>query len=80
MVLVEAFALGTPAIASGIGSLEEIIREGCSGLKFRPGDADDLARVVSQLVRKQKIRRWVCAEARARFSSSSIPQAKILTN
>jgi glycosyltransferase involved in cell wall biosynthesis len=39
----EAFATGTPVIASRIGSLAEIIEDGVTGLLANPGDAGDLA-------------------------------------
>lgn len=42
-VVVEAFAHGTPVIASEIGSAVELVKEKYTGLFFRPGDADDLA-------------------------------------
>jgi glycosyltransferase involved in cell wall biosynthesis len=41
--VLEAFATGTPVIASRIGSLEEVIEDGATGLLARPGDAADLA-------------------------------------
>lgn len=46
MTVVEAMALGTPVIASRLGSLEEIVRHGQTGLHFTAGDDEDLARVV----------------------------------
>jgi glycosyltransferase involved in cell wall biosynthesis len=45
-VIVEAYATGTPVIASNIGAGRCLIVDGKSGLLFRPGDADDLARKV----------------------------------
>lgn len=45
-VVVEAFACGTPVIASNIGALQENVQDGVQGWLFRPGDADDLARVI----------------------------------
>jgi glycosyltransferase involved in cell wall biosynthesis len=45
-VIVEAYATGTPVIASNIGAGCCLIVDGKSGLLFRPGDADDLARKV----------------------------------
>jgi glycosyltransferase involved in cell wall biosynthesis len=42
MVLLEAFAAGTPVIASRIGSLIELVDDGRSGLHAEPGDANDL--------------------------------------
>jgi glycosyltransferase involved in cell wall biosynthesis len=41
--VLEAFATGTPVIASRIGSLAEIIEDGVTGLLANPGDAGDLA-------------------------------------
>lgn len=40
--IVEAFASGLPVIASHIGSLANIVRDGETGLLFAPGDAHDL--------------------------------------
>lgn len=42
LVIAEAFACGVPVIASGIGSLLEIVEDGRTGLFFSPGDASDL--------------------------------------
>src|SRR4051812_32624258 len=42
--LVEAFANGTPVIASRVGSLADLIEPGRNGLLFEPGSARDLAR------------------------------------
>ncbi len=41
--IVEAFACGTPVIASRIGALAELVCEGKTGLLFEPGNARDLA-------------------------------------
>lgn len=43
LVVAEAYAAGLPVIASRIGALSEIVREGETGLLFKPGDARDLA-------------------------------------
>ena len=43
MTIVEAFACGTPVICSRLGGLREIVADGCTGLHFNPGDAEDLA-------------------------------------
>lgn len=42
-VLVEAFSCGVPVIASRLGALAEIVRDGETGLLFEPGNAADLA-------------------------------------
>ena len=43
IVLIEAYACGTPVIASRIGSLAEVVEEGVTGLLAKPGDSADLA-------------------------------------
>ncbi|MGI9666750.1 MAG: glycosyltransferase family 4 protein [Acidimicrobiia bacterium] len=45
--IVESFAVGTPVIASDIGSLTEIIRQGGTGYLVPPGDSSALAGAVS---------------------------------
>lgn len=45
----EAFALGIPVIASRIGALPEVIRQGENGWLFEPGDATDLAVLLRRL-------------------------------
>lgn len=41
--IVEAFACGLPVIASRIGALKDIVRDGETGLLFEPRNASDLA-------------------------------------
>jgi glycosyltransferase involved in cell wall biosynthesis len=43
LVAIEAFACGVPVLASRIGVAREIVRDGYTGLHFRPGDPSDLA-------------------------------------
>jgi glycosyltransferase involved in cell wall biosynthesis len=49
MVVVQALACGTPVIASRLGSLDEIVEEGKTGLKFETGNPKDLAIRVNEL-------------------------------
>jgi glycosyltransferase involved in cell wall biosynthesis len=50
MVIAEAFACGTPVLASRIGSLEELVDEQFTGRKFNAGDPNDLAKVVREML------------------------------
>jgi glycosyltransferase involved in cell wall biosynthesis len=50
LVVIEAFAAGTPVVASEIGSLPGIVGAGRAGLLVPPGSASDLARALNQLV------------------------------
>jgi len=43
LVLLQAYATGTPVVASRIGSLAELVEDGVTGLLARPDDAGDLA-------------------------------------
>ncbi len=42
-VAIEAFAKGTPVIASQVGAISELVASNRNGLHFRPGDSEDLA-------------------------------------
>ena len=46
--IIEAYAVGTPVVASRIGGVPELVEEGVTGRLFTSGDAADLARVVRQ--------------------------------
>jgi glycosyltransferase involved in cell wall biosynthesis len=46
LVAIEAFACGTPVIASRSGAMEEVVGDGKTGLHFEPGNAADLAHKV----------------------------------
>jgi len=42
LVVIEAFAAGTPVIASRIGALAEMVQDGVNGFLFEPGNVDEL--------------------------------------
>jgi len=50
LVILEARALGTPVLVSGVGGMAELVTEGRDGRHFRLGDAADLARVLGELL------------------------------
>ncbi|MGE7414671.1 glycosyltransferase [Methylobacterium tarhaniae] len=49
MVVAEAFAAGTPVVASRIGALAGLVAEGTTGLLAEPGDAADLASALGRI-------------------------------
>ena len=48
-VVLESFAAGVPVIASDIEGVQELVEGGVNGLRFRPGDAKELARHIEAL-------------------------------
>lgn len=47
--IVEAFARGTPVVASRLGAMQEVISDGITGRHFTAGDASDLAETVTEI-------------------------------
>ncbi|OUL31390.1 glycosyltransferase [Nostoc sp. 106C] len=66
-VAVEAFAKGTPVIASNIGAIAELVDSGRTGLHFSPGDAEDLAAKVEWSLANQAHLSEMRQEARTEF-------------
>jgi glycosyltransferase involved in cell wall biosynthesis len=66
-VAVEAFAKGTPVVASNLGAMVEVVDHGRTGLLFRPGDPGDLAASVEWLLSHPAELRRMRGEARAEF-------------
>jgi glycosyltransferase involved in cell wall biosynthesis len=51
----EAFAKGTPVIASKMGAMAEIVDDGRTGLHFNTGDPVDLAAKVRQILAERTV-------------------------
>jgi glycosyltransferase involved in cell wall biosynthesis len=68
-VAIEAFACGTPVIASDMGGMAELIDDRRTGRLFRPGDAGDLARVVEWALGHPRHLAWMRGQARAEFEA-----------
>ncbi len=66
-VAVEAFARGTPVVASRIGAVAEITVHGRTGRLFRPGDPEDLAAQVTWMMEHPAEVRNMRQEARAEY-------------
>ncbi len=71
--LVEAFANGVPVIASRHGSLQELVREGQTGLLFRPGDVGDLLEKLNWARSHPHEMAAMGREARAEYERSYTP-------
>jgi len=68
-VLVEAYAVGLPVIASDLGSLAELVDEGETGLKFRPDEPQALVEVLRRLEADSPLRRRLADGARRAFET-----------
>jgi glycosyltransferase involved in cell wall biosynthesis len=51
LVVVEAMAAGVPSVVAGHSSLDELVRDGVTGLTHKPGDAASLATALGRIVR-----------------------------
>ena len=54
LVIIEAHSAGCPVIAPRIGGIPELIQEGTNGLLYEPGNIDELAQCMSQIVQLPK--------------------------
>ena len=65
----EAFACGKPVVASRLGAMAAIIEDGKTGLLFEPGEPDDLAAKVRQLMENEDAVIKMGKAARAEFEA-----------
>lgn len=72
--LVEAFACGLPVIASRIGALADLVREGETGLLFEPGDARDLADKLAWAMAHPEAMMEMGRKARAQYEAEFSPE------
>lgn len=73
--VIESFAAGTPVVAPHLGAMRDLIRDGHTGLHFRPGDAEDLARVVADAFARPVVLTRMRAAARAEFEARYTAEA-----
>lgn len=64
---VEGMAAGRPVVASRIGGLPFVVVDRVTGLLAEPGDPDDLARAIEQLLDDAELRRNLGLAGRRRF-------------
>ncbi len=81
-VAIEAYAKGTPVVAADIGAIAEVVTEGRTGLRFKPGDVNDLIAKVTRLLDEpgliQHFRENVRREFETRYSADQ--NFKMLTD
>jgi glycosyltransferase involved in cell wall biosynthesis len=73
-VIVEAFSLGVPVIGPRLGSLPEVVSDGCTGLLFEPGSAESLARALRRLAEAPELAVELGRNARRDYEDRFSPQ------
>ena len=81
MAIIEAMAAGVPVVASRIGGIPDLIRDGETGLLFDPNDPADIRRQVSRISTDPDLRACLGAngqaEATRRFHPKVVAKAHI---
>ncbi|RJF98364.1 glycosyltransferase [Noviherbaspirillum saxi] len=72
--IVEAFSCGLPVIASRLGALIDIVRDGETGLLFNPGDAADLAEKMAWAAAHPEQMKRMGQAARAEYEALYTPE------
>ena len=73
-VAAEAYACGTPVIASNIGAVAEIVDHGRTGFQYRPGDSRDLAKVMDYVSENPALVAGMRTEARREYELKYTPE------
>ena len=72
LTILESFARGTPVIAGRLGAMASMVEDGVTGWLFEPGDATELAQLVSDAFEDpatlQEMRTSVRAEFESKYS------------
>lgn len=66
-VVIESMAMGTPVMASHVGGIPELIRDGVDGFLVPPDDPEALAGKISAVLDNPQMQREMCQNARQRF-------------
>jgi glycosyltransferase involved in cell wall biosynthesis len=77
LVVLEAFASGTPVIASKIGSLGEVVEDGVTGLLARPNDSAGLAQRIQWAIDHPDEMRGMGVNARRSYEARFRGQAHL---
>jgi glycosyltransferase involved in cell wall biosynthesis len=66
VTVIEALATGTPVVATRVGGVPDVIRDGVDGFLVQPGGVADLAARLHELARDPELRRRLGEQGRAR--------------
>jgi glycosyltransferase involved in cell wall biosynthesis len=68
--IVEAYSKGTPVVGADTEPMRDMIESGETGLFFRPGDSDHLAKIILSLVQDKRQLSHMREQARRKYLSS----------
>jgi len=69
--VVESLAVGTPVIATAVGGVPEVVRDGENGLLVPAGDVDALAAAIARFLGDEELRRRLAEAAPASVADST---------
>jgi glycosyltransferase involved in cell wall biosynthesis len=72
--IMEAYATGTPVIASRLGAMAELVVEGKTGFLAKPNDAEDLAKTVDLAIADRDRLQHLGRQARKLYEQSFTPE------
>ena len=71
-VLVEDMALGKPIVASKVGGIPDLVKDGQNGFLVKPGDASDLSFGIKKLLDDKRMREEMGKKGRAMAQDYSV--------
>ena len=81
VVVIQAASVGIPSIGTKIYGVIDTIEDGITGLMYRPGDVDDLAAKMAEMIERPDLRKKMGTNARIRasekFSKETVTKALV---
>ncbi len=78
VTVIEAMHFGLPIVATRVGGIPELVRDGVSAILCAPGNPEELAEALLALIGDPSMRRELGAAARTVFHSSEFTPARVV--
>ena len=76
-VIIEAMAARRPVVASNVGGIPDIVQEGITGRLVRPGQSDEFAAAISELLSNPEAMARMGSEGRRRVETNFSDAAQL---